>query len=97
MAFNAFIGWTREDLETELRAAQEDLASGKVGTKTTAGDVSSESRTEASAIERVKLLLRALNRIDPDAYPIDQITAIDRTRATFWGSNSPNADINGSI
>lgn len=87
MAFNAFIGWSREDLEAELRAAQEDLAAGKAVLKVGAGDSSTESRSDASAMERIKLLLKALNKISPDDYPITDITPIDRTRGTFWGAD----------
>jgi hypothetical protein len=86
MAFNAFLGWSREDLERELRAAQEDYAAGKATTKVGAGDASTESRTEVSTIERIKVLYKALNAMAPADYPIDQITATDRTRAVFWGS-----------
>jgi hypothetical protein len=87
VAFNPFLGWSREDLEGELRAAQEDYAAGKATTKVGAGDASTESRVEVSTIERVKALYRALNAIAPDDYPIEQITAIDRTRGTFWGAD----------
>lgn len=85
MAFNPFIGWSREDLESELRSAQEDYAAGKSNTRTGAGDVMSESKTDTSTIGRIKQLLKALHAIDPVAYRIADITAIDRTKGVFWG------------
>lgn len=87
MAYNPFIGWGREDLERELRSAQEDLAAGSSSIKATAGDVISEARVDKSPEARIKLLLLALNRLDPTTYPIADITPIDRTRVTFLGSD----------
>lgn len=83
MAINYFIGWDQEDLETELRAAQEDLAAGKATTEGRAGDVTSRSQMEQSCQQRIKLLLKALNALDPETYPIDQVTAITATRVCF--------------
>jgi hypothetical protein len=83
MAINYFINWSREDLERELRLAQEDLSAGKSTTRAGAGDASVENRVEKSVEERIKLLLKALNAIDPTAYPIDSISAITRTKAAF--------------
>lgn len=83
MAINYFIGWTREDLEEELRIAQEDLAGGKSTTRAGAGDANTESRVEKSIESRIQALLKALNLIDPVTYPIGQVTAIDRTRLVF--------------
>jgi hypothetical protein len=83
MAFNPFIGWSVEDLEEELRAAQEDLAAGKSTTKVGAGDANVESMTDKSPEARIELLLRALNLQDPVKYPIAQITRITMTKAAF--------------
>ncbi len=90
MAFNPFIGWSREDLETELRSAQEDYAAGKSATRSGAGDAMSESRIESAPLERIKQLLRALNAIAPADYPIASITGNDRTRGVFWSRCNVN-------
>jgi len=83
VAINYFIGWSQEDLEGALREAQEDLAAGKSTTQAGAGDASVQNRVEKSIEERIKLLYKALNAKDAKKYPIDQITAIDRTRVVF--------------
>ena len=83
MAINYFIGWGLADLEAELRVAQEDLAAGKAGVLTRAGEVEGRSAVEQLAQNRIKMLLKALNALDPDNYPLDQITAITETRAAF--------------
>lgn len=83
MAIDYFIGWSQEDLEAELRAAQEDLAAGKSTTQAGAGDASVQNRVEKSIEERIKLLYRALNKKDAIKYPIAQITAITQTKAAL--------------
>ena len=87
MAINFFIGWTLEDLETELRAAQEDLAAGKSTISAGAGDASQQSKTDMAPADRVKMILRALNKLDPETYPIADITSNDRTRIVYGRSN----------
>lgn len=83
MAFNPFIGWTVEELEEELVAAQEDLAAGKSTTRVGAGDANVESQTDKSPEARIQLLYRALNLQAPDKYPIDQISPITMTKVAF--------------
>ena len=83
MAFNAFIGWTQADLETELRRAQEDLAAGKTISENRSGDVMKRETVEASAMTRIRQLLIALNKLDPVSYPASSISPANRTRATF--------------
>lgn len=83
MAINYFIGWTVKDLEAELRIAQEDLAAGKSVIQAGAGDASTQSRTEQSIQQRIEQLLAALNKLDPEKYPIDQISRITQTRVAF--------------
>jgi len=89
VAIDYFIGWNQQDLETELRAAQEDLASGKATIAARGGDSSVGSQVDMSAQERIKLILKALNAIDPDTYPIASITAITRSRACFGSESLP--------
>lgn len=83
MAINYFIGWSVDELRTELRAAQEDLAAGKSITRSGAGEASFENQVEKSIESRIQLLLQALNKLDPATYPIDQVTAIDRVKISF--------------
>lgn len=83
MALNPFLGWTVKDLEAELRAAQEDLAAGKATVGAGAGDVRSQSETQLSPLKRIELILRALNLLDSEKYPLEQITRITQTRASF--------------
>lgn len=83
MAINYFIGWDLKDLEAELRSAQEDLAAGKQIIQSGAGDATMQNRIEKSAEGRIQMLLRALNKLDPEKYPADAINPITQTRADF--------------
>jgi len=83
MAINYFIGWSQEDLEAELRVAQEDLAAGKATSRAGAGESNTESRIEKTIEDRIRLIFRALNALDPDTYPIDQITPSSVVQVTF--------------
>lgn len=83
MAINYFIGWSQKDLEAELRSAQEDLAAGSSTIQAGAGDATQQSRVEKSIEERIRMILASLNKLDPDRYPLGQITALTQTRAGF--------------
>ena len=91
MAVNYFLGWSVKDLETELRSAQEDLASGKATIQAGAGDASSQSRVEVSITGRIQMILRALYALDPEKYPLESISAITQTRATFSYNRLPES------
>ncbi len=91
MAINYFVGWSRQELETELRAAQEDLAAGKATVSAQAGEVRNGSAVELSAQERIKLILRALHKDYPEDYPAADVTAITSTRACFSSVTLPNS------
>jgi hypothetical protein len=80
---NLFIGWSQQDLETELRRAQEDIAAGKTITQNRSGEVGKVETVEASATARVRQILTALNKLDPATYPADQITPRNRMKAAF--------------
>lgn len=92
MAINYFIGWTTDDLQRALREAQEDLAAGKATIQAGAGDASAQSRIEKSAEARIQLILRALYAIDPETYPLADITPITQTRVTFSFNPVPELD-----
>ena len=80
MAINYFIGQTQESLETQLAAAQEELATGKHAASVSVGESSFTFEQELSLTKKIEMLLRALNLLDPDTYPIDQITPTTRAR-----------------
>lgn len=87
MAFNPFIGWSQQELEAELRRAQEDYAAGASIESAGSGDVNSRNRQEASAVQRIEQLYRALSAIDPEKYPAAQIARIKSTRIVFAQSD----------
>ncbi len=89
MGINYFLGWNKEDLLRSLREAQEDLAAGKTIMSAGAGDANSASRVEKSIEARILMLLKALNAIDPDNYPIGSITAITQTKIAFSRYQAP--------
>lgn len=83
MAFNYFIGWTEKDLQAALRLAQEDLAAGKTTSHASASGVAKESTVQMSPGARIQMIGRALNRIDPVRYPLDQVTEISEVQVAF--------------
>jgi len=92
---NLFIGWDREDLETELRAAQEDLAAGKATVRMASADVGVWSETENSLTSRIEMLLQALSRIAPQDYPPAQVTRSSSFRMVFNSQIRAACDPNG--
>jgi hypothetical protein len=82
VAINYFIGWSREKLEEALRDAQEDLAAGKSTISAGAGDAHSASKVDKSAEARIKMILRALNKIAPEDFPAAAPTGA--TRLVFY-------------
>jgi len=88
MAYNPFIGWSQDDLETALRAAQTDLAAGKSTSGAGDGTVMVKNSIDIRPAERVRLILLALNKLVPSAYPIEDITPITQARVIF-GSPDP--------
>lgn len=83
MAIDYFIGWSRQDLETELRAAQEDLAAGKDTTAAGAGDAHIQSRIEISPMSRIQMILLKLNALAPTDYPLANITPTRIVKVAF--------------
>ena len=73
MAFNPFIGWSESELTTLLRTLQEEWAAGGVITSAGSGDVSSQHQVQASIRVRMNDVLRALHRLNPDAYPLTDL------------------------
>lgn len=83
MAFNPFLGWTQTQLETALAAAQADYARGKTITRADVPGVSAYSQLEQTIVERIRVILVALNKLDSVTYPSDQIAQASTTRAVF--------------
>ncbi len=83
MAFNPFLGQSQEDLESLLQKAQADFARGKIITRATVPGMDVTSSIEMTTLERIRLILVALNKLDPDTYPADQISQATTTRIIF--------------
>jgi len=71
-------------LEAELVKLQGELLAGKVRTSVSSGDVASGSQVEVSIKERIALVLRRLNQLDPDTYSAADCIRITRTRAQIY-------------
>lgn len=83
MAFNPFIGQTQEQLESALQKAQADLLAGKTVTRADVPGISVYNQLEQTITERIRLILVALNKLDPTTYPADQIAQASTTRVIF--------------
>ena len=83
MAFNPFIGLSQERLETELRQAQSDLLAGKATIQAGSGEIMIRSQTDVSLQQRIRAILKALNRIDPNTYPAADISPVQQTKISF--------------
>ena len=92
MAYNPFIGsfWTEERLEFALQAAQKDLADGKTTTQAGDGNVLIKGQVSARPETRIRLLLLALNRLNPTSWPMEDIVPITTARVVFGTTNPPN-------
>lgn len=80
MAIDYFIGWTKAQMEVELRRCQEELVTGKTIIGSGAGDVTFNHRIEIEITDRIKLILRKLSKLDPVTYLPENTTPIDRTQ-----------------
>ena len=78
---NVFTGRTKSELESWLRATQNEIATGKTIVKTDIDGVSTEAQINMSAQMRLRLILRALNALDPTSYPIKDVRRINRVQA----------------
>jgi len=96
MAFNPFIGWSQEDLETELLRAQQDYAAGASVESAGSGDVNSRNKIDLSPLERIKAIYRALNAFDPEKYPAASIAPKTQTRIVFGQNEYGGTSISSS-
>lgn len=88
MAFNPFFGRSWDTLAADLEAAQDDLAAGKTISSSGVGETRKTEQVEISARERIRQILLAMNRLRPDAVPLDQISP-DRTVRVVFNSAFP--------
>ena len=83
MGLNVFIGWTEAELTAELRNAQEELARGAQIVGSGSGDVNATLLARDDARTRIGCILMALHRLNPDTYPLHEVTRIRRTFAVM--------------
>lgn len=83
MGLNVFIGWTEAELATELRNAQEELARGAQIVGSGSGDVNASFLAREAARTRIECLLMALHRLNPDTYPLYEVTRVRKTFAVM--------------
>ncbi len=88
MAFNPFLGRSRELLEADLAKCQNDLAAGKTVIRADVPGISVYNQLETTITQRIAQILIALNKIDAVAYPLDQISRANSTRIIFATSPS---------
>lgn len=80
---NLFIGWTESQLEAKLLQAQTDLADARAQVSLGTVDMNMTQQITQSTIETIRMLYVALNRLNPTEYPLDSISEISSTVATF--------------
>lgn len=83
MAFNPFVGRTKVQLEADLAAAQADLAAGKQVSRVTVPGIDVTNAMELTITDRIKFILRALNKLDPVNYPASDTSQASVTRISF--------------
>lgn len=83
MAMNPFIGRSFEQLECDLRAAQDDLAAGKTIESSGVGETRKKERFDSSPRERIRNILNVLSKLDPAKYPPGCASPDRQTRAVF--------------
>lgn len=85
MAFNPFIGQTEQWLVEKLRETQEELAGGKSTIGGNMGEVGFSKIMTIGPMQRLQMILAALNLLNPTAYPIDSSSVPRSTVGTFSG------------
>ena len=78
MAISYLIGLTKNQLEVQLRRAQDELLAGKTAIGSGAGDLTFNHQVQLQITERIKMILKRLSEIDPVGYPPEDTTPIDR-------------------
>lgn len=70
---NPFIGWTEAELLAQRRRIQEELANGGMVTQSSEGDVSASVLVTGGPMIRLRMIMQALYRLNPDRYPMSDI------------------------
>lgn len=78
---NVFTGWTQAQLESALADVQQEIATGTTIVKTDADGVSVEMNYNMSPQARMRLILKALHRLDPVTYPARDVRRYNRVQA----------------
>ena len=86
MPFNPFIGQPKSWLEDQLRAAQQELVTGKSAISGQLGEVSFGNAMTIGPAQRIKLILRHVILLDTTRYQMDDVTAPSSTIAIFTGT-----------
>lgn len=84
---NYFLGQSQADLETALRAAQDDLKAGKTIVEGSSGDSSAKEFIQADVYTRIEQILFALFLLDPIHYPAGMVKRVTRTRIHIYPWN----------
>lgn len=70
---NPFVGWTESELLAQRRKIQQEIADGGMITQSSEGDVSASVLVTSGPVARLRMVMLALYRINPDAYPMADI------------------------
>ncbi len=70
---NPFVGWTEDELLAQRRKIQLEIADGGMLTQSSEGDVSASVLVTSGPVARLRMVMLALYRINPDAYPMADI------------------------
>lgn len=87
MAFDPFINvsqpYTQAQLETQLRALQDQLLNQQRIIATGAGDTNVSLQIAASLEQSIETIYRKLNTLDAVNYPLERIVRVDRSLIRF--------------
>lgn len=77
--------FSKEELETQLDAALQEMTGGKTIIQWSVGDSSAQKQPWLNAPpgSRAKVIAEALSILDPVTYPPEDFIAITQTRPTF--------------
>jgi hypothetical protein len=70
---NPFIGWTEAELLAQRRRIQEEIAAGGMITQSSEGDVSASVMVTSGPMIRLRMVMLALYKLNPDRYPMADI------------------------
>lgn len=88
MPINYFLNRSQVTLEADLVTAQEELAKGKQRSSINTPHTGVSFATVASIEQRIRRILYALNRLDPDNYPDATTIPVTMAEAKFGPGNN---------